>query len=81
MNTSLKSAFVGAILAVVTTLLITNLGGNQAHAQTGTPNETYLCLPLPDSIKAGDFKSKLDAFGKEGWKVRCSIGATLILAR
>jgi hypothetical protein len=81
MKTSIKAAVVGAVIGVVVTLLVLNLGETRAHAQVNVANEEYFCLPLPDTIKAGDFKSKLDALGKEGWKVRCSIGATLILAR
>jgi hypothetical protein len=80
MNT-FKSAMIGAVVGAIVTLLLTNIGQNKAQAQAGAAAETYYCLPLPDTIKSGDFKAKLDALGEQGWKVRCSIGATLILAR
>jgi hypothetical protein len=80
MNT-FKSAMIGAVVGAIVTLLLTNIGENKAQAQAGAVVETYYCLPLPDTIKSGDFKVKLDALGEQGWKVRCSIGATLILAR
>ena len=81
MNTSIKSISVGIVIGVVATVFAVNFGENQARAQGGIPHERYLCLPLPDTIKAGDFAAKLDALGQQGWKVRCSIGATLILAQ
>ena len=81
MKTSIKSAVIGAIVVAVAVFALTNLSENRARAAQSNTAEEYKVVQMQTEFKRAEFEAYLNALGKEGWKVRTSVGMILILAR
>jgi hypothetical protein len=71
----MSAGLLGAVIAVVVMLLLTQLLPLEAHAAGG---EQYLVISLSSKEQLAQ---ELNRLGAEGWKVRTGVASVVILAK
>lgn len=76
MKSNISAAFLGAIIAVVLMLLLSQTSPREAHAAAGGEQYKIISLAAKEQLEP-----ELNRLGAEGWKVRTGVGALIILAK